>query len=77
MSVELTANQEVASVLSKSADLLRQVARPSVPGLRFDKIAVFLHGGVAENHWRPAARPRRVFPDIDPESWNEEQGEVK
>jgi len=20
---------------------------------------------------------RRVFPDIDPESWNEEQGEVK
>jgi hypothetical protein len=39
-------------------------------------IGVFGHGGV-QKQFAPAAQPRRVFPDIDPESWNEEQGEVK
>jgi len=49
----------------------------SVPGLRFDIIGVFLHGGVAGTGSRRRPQARKVFPDIDSESWNEDHGGVK
>ena len=49
----------------------------SAPGLTFDIIGVFLHGGVAEIGSRKRPQAKKGFPDIDSESSNEDQGEVK
>jgi hypothetical protein len=57
----------------KSAALLRQVAITFVPGLRFDIVGVFLHGVVAETGYGVLRKARKVFPDIDPESWDEDR----
>ena len=48
-----------------------------MPGLRFDIAGVFVHGVVAETDYGGLREARKVFPDIDPESSNEDQGEVK
>jgi len=38
-----------------------------MPGVRFDIIGVFLHGGVAETGYGGVRKARKVFPDIDSE----------
>jgi hypothetical protein len=56
---------------------MRIIDTVSVPGPRFDITGVFLHGGVAKTGSRRRRQVRKVFSDIDSESWNEDHGEVK
>jgi hypothetical protein len=44
-----------------------------MPVLRFDIVGVFLHGVVAETGTEASGKARKVFPDIDPKSWDEDR----